>query len=210
MRPVGVHLDQRRGPAVERDAEAVEVGPPEAGLRRSVADPDARVRPRPSDRRCRRCRRATRRRRRAASRRAGWRGSASAMPGRFSASSYVGSTTQVPVPRAVAVSVAEVVIAAECRGERRPARGLTTFGRAAAASLRAAATRERAGGAYRSTARASRSTRAWPAVPPTTTSPERVRAGGRDHVRLNATRRKTVDRRGEVDRRHVGRRRGRP
>src|SRR4029079_17381687 len=41
MRPVGVHLDQGRGTAVERDAEAVEVRPPEAFLAGAVANPDS-------------------------------------------------------------------------------------------------------------------------------------------------------------------------
>ena len=43
VRPVGVHLDDDVGAAVERHAEAVEVRPPEALLGRPVADPDPRI-----------------------------------------------------------------------------------------------------------------------------------------------------------------------
>ena len=41
---VGVHLDHDRGAAAERDAEAVEVRPPQALLGRPMPHPDARIR----------------------------------------------------------------------------------------------------------------------------------------------------------------------
>jgi hypothetical protein len=98
VRPVGVHLDDDLGAAGEGDAEPVEVRPAEALLRGPVADADPGVnageviamRPVPSGEP-------------SSTTSSVAPGSASriaaAMPVMFSASLYVGSTTQAPVPR---------------------------------------------------------------------------------------------------------------
>ena len=97
VRPVRIHLDHDRGAAAERDAEAIEVRPAEALLRGAVADPDPRVGRRepsasspvpsgdPSS--------TTRSVQPGSDSRI-----AAAIPGRLSASLYVGRTTHVPVP----------------------------------------------------------------------------------------------------------------
>ncbi len=43
MAEVGVHLDDDPGAGADRDAEAVEVRPPETLLGRPMADPDPRI-----------------------------------------------------------------------------------------------------------------------------------------------------------------------